>query len=56
MLNIADKIVEKANMEWPLLFNELPIMPANRDALIQHWRKLKSPFSMVALANILSNS
>lgn len=53
VLEIANNVVEKANTLWPPLFSELPIMPSNREALKQHWKKLRSPFSMSSLIGSL---
>ena len=50
VLDIAGRVVEKANIEWPKLLNDLPIMPANREALIQHWKRLKFPFNISSLS------
>lgn len=55
VFEIANRVVEQANEKWPLLLNELPITSSNRTALIGHWKRLKTPFSMGSLAHLLSN-
>jgi len=51
--NIANEIVESAHAHWPALFKELPIKSETREALKDHWKKLKNPFQMKSLSGFL---
>ena len=55
VLDVVARTVDKANQEWPSLFKELPIMPANREALVEHWKKLDTFFSMDRLHGLIAS-